>query len=208
MYDRQEELDNLVWDKNDEDADEAQKHLRLKTTCRKVEELAEEKFKLPATLVSPLILGGFNILYRVRLDDLSPDVMIRLPCPSLVQFPEEKTAQEAATAALIAKQTDLPIPRQFFYGQSPEIGPFVIMERVENRGSVSARLTRPGEDASAPHVLDPKVSQSTLENIWGKVAHCLLHLSRLTFPRIGSLIEVKDDTYEVAGRPITHNILT
>lgn len=206
MYDGQEELDNLVWDKNDEDSDEAQKRMRLKTTCRKVEELAQEKFAKPATLISPLIFGGFNILYRIRLEGTSPDVMVRLPCPSLVQFPNEKTVYEATTAALIAKQTQLPIPRQLFYDQDSTVGPFVIMEHVENCGSLSARLTRLSEDSSALHVLDPNVSESTLEVIWGKVAHCLLQLSRMTFPRIGSLVEANDGTYEVAGRPITHNM--
>ncbi|KAK1973252.1 phosphotransferase [Colletotrichum cereale] len=205
MYDGQEELDNLVWDKNDEDHDEAQRRMRLSTTCRKVAELAEEKFGKPATLISPLVVGGFNILYRIRLEETSRDVMVRLPCPSLVQFPDEKTVHEAATAALIAKQTQLPIPRQFFYGQDSKVGPFVIMERIENCGSVSARLTKPSEDSSTPHVLDPDVSESTLDVIWGKVAACLLQLSRINFPRIGSLVEI-DGTYEVASRPITHNM--
>jgi hypothetical protein len=91
-------------------------------------------------------------------------------------------------------------------GQDSTVGPFVIIERIENCRSVSARLTRPSEDPSAPHVLDPNVSETTLEVIWGKVAHCLLQLSRITFPRIGSLVEANDSTYEVAGRPITHNM--
>ncbi|KAJ3533091.1 hypothetical protein NM208_g8141 [Fusarium decemcellulare] len=206
MYDGQEELDNLVWDKNDEDSDKARKRMRLKTTCRKVEQLAKDKFDKTATFISPILFGGFNILYRIRLEGTSPDVMVRLPCPSLVQFPGEKTVQEAATAALIAKQTSLPIPKQLFYGQDSAVGPFVIMERVENCGSVSARLTRPNEDSSAPHVLDPNMPNSTLEAIWGKVASCLLQLSRITFPRIGSLVETEKDVFQVSGRPITHNM--
>ncbi|KAK2021946.1 hypothetical protein LX32DRAFT_574415 [Colletotrichum zoysiae] len=207
MYDGQEELDNLVWDKNDEESGEAQNQMRLKSTCRKVEELAKEKFGKPATLIPPLIFGGFNVLYRMRLEGASPDadVMIRLPCPSLVQFPDEKTIYEASTAALIGRQTQLPIPQQLFYGQDSIVGPFVIMERIQNCGSISARLTRPSDDSSAPHVLDPNVSETTLGAIWGKVARCLLQLSQMTFPRIGSLVEA-DGLYEVAGRPIAHNM--
>jgi hypothetical protein len=34
------------------------------------------------------------------------------------------------------------------------------MERIENCGSVSARLTRPSEDPSAFHVLDPNVPET------------------------------------------------
>ncbi|KAF4980538.1 hypothetical protein FZEAL_3473 [Fusarium zealandicum] len=206
MYDGQEELDNLVWDKNDDDSEKAQKQMRLKTVCSKVEKLAEAKLGKPARLISPLMVGGFNILYRIRLEDTSPDVMVRLPCPSLVQFPDEKTIQEAATAAFIAKETELPIPRQLSYGQQSTVGPFVMMDHVENCGSLSARLNKPSEDASSPHILDSNVSESLLETVWGKVACCLLRLSRLSFPRIGSLVESQEGAYEVIGRPITHNM--
>ncbi len=106
MYDGQEELDNLVWDKNDEDWDESLKQMRLKTTCRQVEELAEQRLGMSTTLVSPLIIGGFNVLYRIHLEDVSPDILVRLPGPSLVQFPDEKTVQEAATAIYIANNID------------------------------------------------------------------------------------------------------
>ncbi|KAF5645457.1 kinase-like domain protein [Fusarium sp. NRRL 52700] len=87
FYDGQEELDNLVWDKNDENSEAAQNQLRLKTFCRQVEEFVQHRFGKPTTLISPLIFGGFNVLYRVQVEEMSPDVMVRLPCPSLVQFP-------------------------------------------------------------------------------------------------------------------------
>ncbi|KFG79289.1 hypothetical protein MANI_011679 [Metarhizium anisopliae] len=206
MYDGQEELDNLVWDKNEEDSDAAVKQLRLKDTCRKVEALAEEKFGASAALISPLILGGFNILYRIRLPQVTPDIMIRLPCPSLVQFPDEKTAQEGATATFVAQNTNLPVPKVHYYGCDSPVGLYVILDRVENRGSMSARLTRPSQDPSAPHVLDPNVAQATLQAIWCQVAHCLVQLSRLTFSRIGSVVEVDKGIYRVARRPVTHNM--
>ena len=206
MYDGQEELDNLAWDKNDEDSEKALKQMRHKSVCRNVEELSEAKFGKPATLITPLVAGGFNMLYRIRLEDTSPDIMVRLPCPSLIQFPWEKTAQEAATAALITKKTRLPIPRQHFYGEESPVGPYVMMDRVEFQGSVSARLTTPSKDSSEPHVLDPDIADPTLEAIWGQIAQCYLQLHQLTFPRIGSLVEASSGNYEVAGRPITHNM--
>lgn len=206
MYDGQEELDNLVWDKNDEDWDESLKQMRLKTTVRQVEHLAELKYGKTATLISPLIIGGFNILYRIHLEGVSPDVLVRLPGPSLVQFPDEKNAQEAATANCVAKNTQVPIPRLFFYGRDPTLGSFIILQHVENRGSMSARLTTPNDDPSVTHVLYPDVAETTLQNLWTKVARCLLQLSRLSFPRIGALVEVDSGSYEIAGRPITHNM--
>lgn len=205
MYDGQEELDNLVWDKNDEDEDESQKQMRLKTTCRQVENLAKQKFGERATLISPLIIGSFNIIYRISLEGLH-DVLIRLPCPNLVQFPEEKTIQEAATAGFIAKNTQVPVPRQYFYGPDSPIGPFIILRYIENCGSMSARLTAPDDDPNAQHVLNPNISEAGLDSLWGKAARCLLQLSRLEFPQIGYLVEAEDGSYRIAGRPITHNM--
>ncbi|KAH8595133.1 phosphotransferase [Bisporella sp. PMI_857] len=206
MYNGQEELDNLVWDKNDEASDESQKQMRLTTTCRQVEHLAEQKFGKPATLVSPLIIGGFNILYRIHLKGVSPDIIVRLPCPSLVQFPDEKTDQEAATAAYIAKNTEVPTPHLFFSGRDSTVGPFVILQYIENQGSMSARLTTPNDDPSVIHVLNPSIAEDTLENLWSQAARCFLQLSQLSFPRIGSLVKTDRGSYKVAGRPITHNM--
>jgi hypothetical protein len=166
MFDGQEELDNLVWDKNDEDSEESQKRMRLKTTCRQVEHLAEQKFGRPATLVSPLIMGGFNILYRIHLEGVSPDIIARLPCPSLVQFLDEKTAQEAGTAAYVAKNTSVPTPHLFFSGRDSTVGPFVILQYIENYGSMSTRLTIPNHDLSVTYVLDPNILEETLETLW------------------------------------------
>ncbi|KAK1766503.1 hypothetical protein QBC33DRAFT_578854 [Phialemonium atrogriseum] len=183
MYDGQEELDNLVWDKNDEDWDESLKQMRLKTTCRQVEHLAELKYGKTATLISPLIIGGFNTIYRIHLEGVSPGVLVRLPGPSLA-----------------------PIPRHFFYGRDPTLGSFIILQHVENRGSMSARLTTPNDDPSVTHVLNPDVAETTLQNLWTKAARCLLQLSQLSYPRIGALVEVDSGSYEIAGRPITHNM--
>lgn len=206
MYDQQEEPDNLVWDKNDEDWDKSLKQMRLKTTCREVERLVAQKFGKQATLLSPLIVGGFNILYRIRLEGSSADVMVRLPGPSLVQFPDEKTIQEAATASFIAENTEVPVPLHIFYGQDPTLGSFIILQHVQSRWSMSARLTRPNDDPDMTHVLNPDISEATLEDLWGKAARCLLQLSRLSFPRIGTLVEVRTGSYDIAGRPITHNM--
>ncbi|KAF5532623.1 aromatic-amino-acid decarboxylase [Fusarium mexicanum] len=206
MYDGQEEHDNLVWDKNDETVEVAQQQMRLKTFCRKVEGFVQQKFGRPATLISPLMMGGLNVLCRVRVEDMSPDVMVRLPCPSLVQFPVEKTMYEAATASFLVKQTQLPVPGPLFFGKDSELGSFIIMKHWENSGSISGRLTRPNKDLSVPHVLDLNTPESILETIWTKVALCLLELSGLTFPRIGSLLHTGKDTYEVAGRPVTLNM--
>lgn len=206
MYDGQEKLDDVVWDKNDEDVDKALKQLRHIPFCRKVEQFVHGKVGKSAKIVPPLIGGGFNTLYRVRLDgDSSSDIMVRLPCPSLVQFPEEKILQEAATANLVAAKTCLPTPRLLFYGSESSVGPFILMDHVDHHQDMSARLTRPSEDPTATHTLDLTLGHSILENLWQQVSRYLLQMTQITFPKIGSLMEVQGRC-EVAGRPITHNM--
>jgi hypothetical protein len=68
--------------------------MRLSARRKEIEKRVEEMFGKKASFVSPLIVGGFNLLYRFHLEDTSPDILVRLPIPSLVQFPEEKTMQE------------------------------------------------------------------------------------------------------------------
>ena len=104
------------------------------------------------------------------------------------------------------KETGLPIPRLHFYGKEPPVEPYVMMDRIEIQGSVSARLTKPSKDSSGSHVQDPHISDSALEAIWGQIAQCYLQLHQLTFPSIVSLVENSSGNYEVAGRPITHNM--
>lgn len=206
MGDDREDFDNLAWDKNDEAWEESQKQLRHKSTCRLAESLVEQKFGKRATLVSPLIIGGYNILYRIRLEGVSPDVMVRLPCPNLVQFPEEKTLREATIARYIRQYTQVPVPRIFYYGQNSDVGPFIILQHVENRWTLSHALRNPSDDPDTPHVLNPNISGTTLKTLYRKVALCLLQLSQPSFPCIGSLVEADNGSYSVAGRPITQNM--
>lgn len=87
--------------------------LRRKDTCRQVESLVKQKCGKPATLVSPLVIGGLNIHYRVYLEgeDDSSDVMARLPWPYAACFPGEKVVYEAATAEFLRLNTRILLPR-------------------------------------------------------------------------------------------------
>ncbi|KAL2203189.1 hypothetical protein CC79DRAFT_1209703 [Sarocladium strictum] len=206
MYRGHEELENLVWDKNDEDVEKSQNKLRLEATCRRMKYLAHRKLGKPASIVAPLLFGGFNLLYPMQVQDQDEDVMIRVPYPNLVIFSDEKTMYEAATAAFLAAKTDLRIPRQYLYGVDQEIGPYTIMERVVLSSSVSKMLTRPNEDAQALHVLDSDAPKPLLTNIWTQVAASLLQISTLSFPKIGSLTARPNGATEVTGRPLAHNM--
>jgi hypothetical protein len=91
MDDARAQLDNLAWYKNDEAWEMSQKRLRRRDTCELAASLAEQKFGRKATFRPPLIIGGYNILYKVQVEGMASDVYVRLPCPDWVQFPIEKT---------------------------------------------------------------------------------------------------------------------
>lgn len=81
------------------------------------------------------------------------------------------------------------------------------MDKIDNVGTMSTRLNKPDEDdPSASHILDLEVPFTTLGTLWTQVAQCILKMVRLRFPRIGSLLETSTQVYEVAARPITHNM--
>ncbi|KAG4429000.1 hypothetical protein IFR05_015524, partial [Cadophora sp. M221] len=138
--------------------EEAQKALSKKSLCRRLELLVAEKFGKPATWITPMIIGGFNNLYRICVEDFSPDVLVRRPSVSQAQFPEEKTLREAATAKYIRQNTQIPTPRVLFYSNFSNVGPFIIIERVENKSTLSHALTTPGVDRSLDEADDGSFS--------------------------------------------------
>ncbi|KAK3369100.1 hypothetical protein B0T24DRAFT_533558 [Lasiosphaeria ovina] len=202
-------FDEVAWDENDKAWEESRMLFRRVSTLRKIESFVTQKFQRTATWVAPMIVGGYNNLYRMQIEGSDGDVMIRLPQPSLAQFPDEKTRREAATASFIAQKTRVPVPRVLFYGlSSPDskVEPFIIIQYVENCGTMSHALAMPNEkDPSAAHMLNPDVSEDILESFYAKVAVCLLQLFKPSFSRIGSLAQT-DDAFSVAGRPITQNM--
>lgn len=203
MYKRQN-FDNVAWDKNDEAEEESQMRLRRKDTCRQVESLVKQKCGKPASLVSPLVIGGLNIHYRIHLEgeDSSYDVMVRLPWPSAACFPDETFVYEAATAEFMRLNTRILAAQVLYYGRDSNVGPFLILRRIELRGDMTDALAVPGLDPNLTPVLNLELPESKLRSLWGNIASCLLEVVRPTFPLIGSLIEV-DGSFRIAGRPLT-----
>ncbi|KAG9228077.1 phosphotransferase [Amylocarpus encephaloides] len=202
-----QDSDNLAWDRSDELWEEAMKKVRLSSTCRKVELFAKKMLGQSAKLVTPLIIGGFNVLYPIQIEGSSDSFLVRLPCPNQAVFPEEKTLAEAATIACIIQRTQLPVPEVFYHGLDPEIGPFMIIQDLGSRRGMGQALEAPREDPNETPILNPNISESKLKSLYIQMGQCLLQLAQPTFPRIGALAEISPGSYCVVGRPLTLNMI-
>ncbi|KAJ9155494.1 Phosphotransferase [Pleurostoma richardsiae] len=203
-------FDLVAWDRRDTASETWRRSFLRYSTLRKLEAFVTEKLGQPATWVSPVKLGGYNFLCRMRVQGSDQDVMVRLPQPGIVQFSDEKTLREAAVVQFLTQNTRVPVPPVLLYGLSslaPEVGPFLIIRHVENRGSISHTLTKPRqEDPDEADVLNPCISGDVLEAFYNKIAVYLLQLFGSTFQRIGSLAQTGEHIFSVAGRPVTQNM--
>ncbi|KAF4986587.1 hypothetical protein FDECE_15870 [Fusarium decemcellulare] len=201
-----QDSDNVAWDRSDELWEKAMKQVKLSSTCRKIESLAEKVIGKHATLVTPLIIGGFNVLYPFQIEGLSTNVLVRLPCPDQAVFPAEKTLAEAATAAFLSQHTQLPTPKVSHYGIDADVGPFMIIEDLGSRRGMGQALEAPREDPNDAPILHPDISEIKLKSLYVEMARCMLQLAQPTFPHIGALVETNPGSYDVLGRPITLNM--
>ncbi len=88
-------------------------------------------------------------------------------CPALI-WPSsqmKKTLQEAVIARYIGQNIQVLVPLLFCYGQNSDIGPFIILQYVENRWALSHAPRNPNDDPDTPHVLNPNISETTLEDL-------------------------------------------
>ncbi|KAJ5782296.1 hypothetical protein N7457_004070 [Penicillium paradoxum] len=67
-------------------------------------------------------------------------------------------------------------------------------------------LNTPGCPNEERGVLDPNIEEAQLEMLYKELAKTLLRLSKLEFPKIGSLSQVDDFAWEVTNRPLSMNI--
>jgi hypothetical protein len=155
---------------------------------------------------------GFNVYYRVRMAE-GAGAMIRLPMPAYFKYTEGKLLAEVATMRYISGNTTIPIPFALHHGMAEEspggLGPFIIMEWIENAGDLVDITNKPGLTADDVPMLDPEINEEKLERVYYQMADILLQLSRCELPAIGSLNCPNGDDEndpEVLARPLSINI--
>jgi hypothetical protein len=153
--------------------------------------------------------GSYNISLRMKYEK-NYAVVIRLAQPGAVFFPEEKVVNEVATMRLLTDQTSIPVPFILDSGtkkESPlELSPFIMMEYIEHKTNMYDALNTPGCPKKDRGILDPNIDVNTLELLYDQLVGVLLQLSKISFPRIGSLTQVDDFTWEVSRRPLSMNM--
>lgn len=202
-----QDADNLAWDRSDELWLVAIRQIRLSSTCRKIESFAKRILGQSAVFVAPLIVGGFNVLYPIRIEGSADGFLVRMPCGNQAVFSEEKSLAEVATMACIAEQTHLSIPTVFYHGVDSELGPYMIIQDLVSRRGMGQALEAPRDDPNETAILDPSISEEKLKRLYVRIARCLLQFTQPTFPRIGALAKLESGRYAVARRPITQNMI-
>lgn len=208
MYDERQPFDSDAWDKYEQHQDDALRKQAEPEFADAIEALVTHKCGRPATH-GQCYGGAFNLHHRIHLEgeDPSSDLIIRLPWPFGSNFTGEKILYEAAITKCLRLNTHIPTPEIIHYSRDSDIGPFILFRFIENKGDMTDPLAVPGRDYQETPLLNPELSDSKLQSLWGGMAWCLLELAKPTFPRIGSLLEV-DGSLQVAGRPLTINMAT
>ena len=167
----------------------------------------------PTTFFPPR-RGGFNFHYRIQYSD-GGSAIIRFPLPGYFQMAEEKLRAEVAAIRYIADHTTIPVPFILHYGMADEsprsLGPFMIMEYIENAGDVVDVLRLPEHAPGEKPVLDPGIDEAKLEYMYGQIADIMLQLAACNFFKIACLGLAdgsEDDDAEtgvvVTSRPLTY----
>ncbi|CEF77609.1 hypothetical protein FGSG_02916 [Fusarium graminearum PH-1] len=165
-----QDSDKLAWDWIDALWEEAVKHVQLSSICRKIESFVKRTFGQTATLLLPMVIGGFNVLYPIKIEGRSGNVLVRMPCLNQAVFPVEKTLAEAATVAYVDQRTHLRAPRVFHHGVDSDIGPFMIIEDLGSRRGMGQALEAPRENLNNPAVLQPDISKAKLNSLYVEMA--------------------------------------
>lgn len=151
--------------------------------------------------------GSFNITLQMKYTYNATN--IRFSQPGAILFPEEKVKNEVAVMQYLSDQTSIPVPFVLHSGtkESPlNLGPFILMSHIEHMTTMYDALNTPGCPNAERGVLDPNIDESRLGMLYTQLAKTLIQLSKPEFPKIGSLGQLDDFTWEVGSRPLSMNM--
>lgn len=130
--------------------------------------------------------------------------MFRVPIPSLVAFPEEKTRAEVAAMLHVAKHTTIRVPRVYHWGTAADNPtgldlPFMIIEFIPHAYDLGTLLAQPGLVQRPDLKGDANLIK---ENLFRQLANMHIQLSQLHSQSMSALDVVENHTV-TSGAPKT-----
>lgn len=201
-------FDDVAWERSEAIQDDWVHELFKEETLMAIGKfILKHRRGVPIELCDPKA-GAFNVSFRMKFED-GGSAIIRFPKPGATMFPEEKVRNEVDMMRYIHQHTTIPVPFVLHWGTKEEnplgLGPFIIMEYIDHVMDLSDVLNTPGFAIKDRPILDPNIDHTKLELLYGQFADILLQLSILRLPRIGSLVQIDDFTWEVAQRPLSYS---
>ncbi|RAK97357.1 uncharacterized protein BO80DRAFT_428349 [Aspergillus ibericus CBS 121593] len=158
---------------------------------------------------SILARGSHNIVLRLSCKSYD-GVVTRFSQPGAVVFPEEKHTNELAVIRFIMDQTAIPVPLILHSGTKAEsplnLSPCMVTEYIDHETKMYDALTTPNSPPEQRGILNPTIHPDTLSTLYKQMAHIVLQLSIPSLPRIGSLTQLDDFTWNVTRRPLPLNM--
>ncbi|PLN85786.1 phosphotransferase family protein [Aspergillus taichungensis] len=199
-------FDDVAWEQSETISDAWVAELFQTDNLRAIGDfIVRHRKGVPAELCQPRA-GAFNVSFRMRFED-GGSALIRFPKPGATMFPEEKVRNEVAVIKYIQEYTSISVPFILHWGTKKEsplnLGPFILMGYIDHDTDLGTALNTPTLSIEECPILDPSIDIDKLEMLYKQLADILLQLSQLSLPRIGSLAQMNDFTWDVRHRPLS-----
>jgi len=138
----------------------------------------------------PVIEGGYNVCYWVKIASLPTEWVVRFPKLGMMddKLTRLRLRSEVATLKFLQSKTKIPVPKVIGYGEGEDSIPaFIILESIN------------GVRMDLLHKI--AVSEGLLEDIMEDLARIQLELLSIPFDRIG-MLDINDvEQSEICGSP-------
>ncbi|KAJ5638676.1 hypothetical protein N7528_001066 [Penicillium herquei] len=205
----QMEFDDVAWEQAEYVSDKWLRSFLSREVRRPIAEFMLRHDSGPNPEFRLLEKGSFNITAQMRYTGRATN--IRFSRRGAIMFPEEKVKNEAAVMRYLqVNQESIPVPFVVHAGTIEEcplnLSPFIMMSHIEHSMLIYDALNRPGCPKNERGILYPDIAEDRLETLYTELAKVLLQLYRPNFPKIGSLTQVDDFSWEVTRRPLSMNM--
>ncbi|PYI11875.1 hypothetical protein BO78DRAFT_357190 [Aspergillus sclerotiicarbonarius CBS 121057] len=211
LAERRMRFDGVAWDESYEIFGAWKKTLFNEDVFREIAALIVKHRGGPAEQLFAPLKGSFNVILRMKFLD-GGSAIIRFPAPGISVFPEEKLIREVSVMRFVEHNTSIRVPHVLYHGTTEEspagLGPFIIMEYLENDSDVVDALNIPGRSDDDRPILDPNICEERLRFAYGQMAEILLQLGRPSLSKIGCISSNEDDfeEWDVTHRPLSINM--